>query len=92
MSTYSESQRAHNLQIGEMVRVMRIADYYEHDWPAAWNVAMDKYVGREFEVSRVTCDGIQLVGVKDCVGPSTGWYFPYFVLERVAHANLILLL
>jgi hypothetical protein len=75
---YKVMQDNCGIEVGDIVKVLRIAKDYEMGWSSVWNKGMDGYVGKTFTVSRIHSDhGIH-------IGLERRWWFPFFVLELVS--------
>lgn len=82
-ATYIEQQdewiKTYNVQVGDKVRVTRIARDYENGWGSYWNhTGMDHCVNKVLEV--VETKGIAGISL-DC--GRVNCCFPYFVLDKV---------
>lgn len=81
--------RENEIEEGTVLRVARRGVDYEDGWENTWVTAMDKYVGKEFEVDSMDEEdsnympgyGIPLRDDDDDVVFT--YQFPYFVLEVV---------
>ena len=79
---YAELQSESGFKVGDMVRVLRSAEYRQWGWPEVWIPGRKgKFVlsRREFKILRIDKTGIILqYDENDCT-----WHFPFFVLEKV---------
>jgi hypothetical protein len=75
---YKVMQDASGIEVGDTVRVVRIARDYEMGWGCFWATSMDDTIGLEGEVIGVTDESIEVV-----MGECDDWHYPFFVLEIV---------
>lgn len=76
IKVYTEYQEASGLKVGDKVKVTRRADSFENGWTRTWVEQMDDDVG---EIYTISSFGDKAAGVM----LEDGWYFPFFVLEKV---------
>jgi hypothetical protein len=74
---YKVMQDNCGIEVGDIVKVLRIAKDYEMGWSSFWKKGMDGYVGKTFTVSRIRPGN----GIFTSHG---SWWFPFFVLELVS--------
>lgn len=73
---YTELSKVSDFNVGDTVKVLRKAKDYELGWANVWESDMDDFVGKTFVVKRLAHDaGVCLT--------ANGYYFPFFVLEKV---------
>jgi len=73
-TVYARAQRESGIKAGDFVLVERVAKEGEGDWPTTWTPSMNSSVGKMYEVSYVTKEGVMLE-----------WFlFPYFVLRKTS--------
>ncbi len=73
--SYLEHHKACGLKVGDLVKVLRKAEDLEQGWNAVWSPSMNSSVGT-------------ILTIKGCGGGdgfrlNNGYYYPYFVLEKV---------
>jgi len=86
---YRTMQAASGIKVGDRVKVLRRAKSFEMGWSEVWNSDMDATIGKEYTVTEVQ---------PRTIGLSCGWFFPFFVLEKLSplsrltpkHGDLIL--
>lgn len=71
---YTEMQARSGLRVGDVVKIVRKAEYQEADWSQSWVFEMDKCIGKEFTITAIKDYGI--------IFKETGFIFPYFVLVK----------
>lgn len=76
MNAYELNQMCSGIKVGDKVKVIATAVDGERGWDNTWPEPMDRCVGNVYIVKEIFKgnSGIRL---------STGWAFPYFVLEVV---------
>lgn len=80
---YHERQKASGIEVGDNVKVIRIAKGREKGWGTGWDSEMDNYVGKTFEVIDVSNScGFYLTSLN-----RDSYVFPYFVLEIVEESD-----
>jgi len=87
---YKTMQEASGIQVGDKVKVLRMASGGDMGWDAFWHERMDEAVGKTGTVNAISgSDGIRVVvpSIKFCEGK--GFWFPFFALEVVEKAKQI---
>lgn len=79
--SYLKEHKASGLKVGDVVRIVRKAKSYEGNWKNTWPDAMDRYVGRTFEIYADH-------GLSGFYSSEWSYSFPYFVLEKVQDEEL----
>lgn len=77
---YLLAQEHCGLKVGDWVKVTRKAERFEAGWDFDWNKTKDQYVGKIGRINDINMNGLAVNFVN---GYSGGFYFPYFVLEKV---------
>ena len=75
LKEYIKRQNNSGIEVGDMVKVTRIAKSHEEGWSTMWIDDMDNYVGKTCRVVDISERGIQLVDDKNA-------YFPFFILSN----------
>lgn len=76
---YAQAQALWPWQVGDVLKVLRTAEYGEGGWNVAWNqAAMNRMVGEQYAIEDIdNKNGFKL----------GGYWFPYFVLQFVREAE-----
>lgn len=83
MKTLKEAYRVMadncDIEVGDFVKILRVAKDSEMGWSNSWARGMNKLVGKTGEVISIDNDGfaVQMEGDADY------WHYPFFVLEKV---------
>lgn len=77
--SYEERQRECGLKVGDIVKILRKAEGGESGWKNCWVIKMGACVGAIGIVEDTHEDS----GIFVKMDEETGYWFPYFVLEKV---------
>lgn len=88
--SYEALQNKCEIEVGDIVRVLRPAKSGELGWGDKWTPSMYAFVGKTARVTRKFRDGIMCKGIEDGINDGIydcGWVFPFFVLEKLEKAS-----
>ena len=75
---YIKDQAECGIKVGDRVKVMRKTKSYTNGWDTCWVPEMNESVGKVFKV-----EGFSEFDKGDGFLLSDGFYYPFFVLEKV---------
>lgn len=77
---YLDAQTACGLQVGDYVKILCKVESNQFGWQNVWRSEKDACVGKIGKIDGINVNGIVVRFGKD---DDDGFYFPYFVLEKV---------
>lgn len=81
---YIKAQNKSGLMAGDQVKIVSQAESMKQGWKNIWTSEMTKLIGKQGQIPRWWNDPITAAGVPVKVPGIEYFYFPYFVLEKVA--------
>lgn len=86
--SYKEKQdnwiKRHDIKVGDKVKIRKKAKSEENGWETAWVDSMDKAVGKIGSITMIDNSTTGNVGIRVDVEGCGGYWYPYFVLAKVA--------
>jgi hypothetical protein len=78
---YRTLAKAANFKVGDKVKLLRKADYFELGWPNIWASSANDYIGQIGEIINISSNGN--IKVSFSSESTIDYHYPFFVLELV---------